>query len=589
VQARLKTQVSGHRYARLVTFRLPDYARSQRVLRAVVAVALIAGYAVTFPLLTPFLGPSVAVVGFAAVMVCAWLWGTTIGVLAGVAVSIANAVLYAVVLHMQSTLANAGVPLLVAVGLGALVGYLRDLRHKLAEQNAAIQRQADRDPLTSLLNRASLGRELERLVELSDSQTDVMCVLFIDLDRFKVVNDTLGHNVGDRVLQSVADRLAEHTRRGDLVGRLGGDEFVVVLKDIGHAGDAMAVARHVLSALSQPHDVCDDPVSVHASIGISLFPRDGRTFEELVGRADKAMYRVKWQGKNGVRFFGEDGREEASRMQLYRDLGAALGRGDLRLVYQPIVDLSSARVVKLEALVRWTHPELGPVAPTTVVALAEELGLTATLGRWVFESACRDAAAWPAVNGERPSVSVNVAPGHVIQAAFADHVLAALDSAGLSASRIELELTEEALLGQREEAVEGLARLRGHGVRIAIDDFGTGYSSLAYLRELPADTLKLDRVFIEALDTAPTQSAYNVVDAVVSLGHALGKTVVAEGVETHGQLDSVRHIGCDQAQGFFVARPAPLEALALDEIGQMIADSVSEAAIDEARILRLGS
>jgi diguanylate cyclase (GGDEF)-like protein len=546
---------------------------AERTVKYAVIAAATAAYVVGFPFLTQHIGNTVAVVSFAIVMGSAWLCGTRAGVVLAILTTAANTLLYWQFIGMAPTVGNVVVPLMVALGLGGLIGYLRDLRRELEHQNAAIQAQADRDVLTGLLNRSSLDRQLASLLELSDADADVIGVMFVDLDRFKAINDTLGHEAGDELLKSVAGRLTEHTRGGDLVGRLGGDEFVAVLKGIEGPEDAMTVAQHVLGALNEPHAVGTESVRMRASIGISFFPQDGRTVEELIGRADNAMYRVKWQGKNGVRFFGEGGREEVQRMRLRRDLGAALEGDAFTLVYQPIVDLDTGRTAALEALLRWHHAELGAVPPTTIVELAEELGLTGTLGRWVLASACRDAAAWTATDGtgEPPRVSVNISPSHAAQPGFAEDVLTALHGAGLAPEHLEIELTEEALLGHRDAALGHLARLRSLGVRIAIDDFGVGYSSLAYLREIPADVLKLDRVFIQALDTLPLDGAYDVVAAVVSLGHALGKTVVAEGVETCGQLDSIRRIGCDQAQGYLIARPAPLDALQLPRPDELAA------------------
>lgn len=573
-------------------FKLPGYSLERRPLRVVAAMLPLAFYIGGFGLLTSVMGPSAAVVGFAAVAVVAWLWGAWIGALGGLLMGAASPFLYAYVQQTAPTVGNAGAPIVVAIGLGVLVGYLRDLRYQLVEQNATIRHHADRDGLTGLLNRVSLMRELEKLIELSDTTSDVFGVLFLDLDRFKVINDTLGHAAGDQLLRSVASRMTEHTRGGDLLGRLGGDEFVAVLKGTAKAEGAMTVAHHLLTALATPHDVGNEAVKLQASIGISLYPRDGHTAEDLISRADNAMYRVKWQGKNGARFFGEGGREEARRLILYRSLRSAIEHEEVTLAYQPIIDLASGKVAAVEALLRWTHPEVGPVAPPTAIELAAELGLTAALGRVVLARACRDAAQWPRVDGRAPIVSVNVSPTHVAQPGFADVVQQVLAETGLRPQRLGLELTEEALLQHRDAALTELARLKELGVRIAIDDFGVGYSSLAYLRELPADVLKLDRVFIQALDATPEEGADDVVRAVVSLGHALGKVVVAEGVETRGQFESVTGIGCDMAQGYFIARPAPLASLDLPSAAQVL-EAVRQAADVEAgggaRVYRLGS
>lgn len=273
-------------------------------------------------------------------------------------------------------------------------------------------------------------------------------------------------------------------------------------------------------------------------------------------------------------------------MRLSRDLRPALEAGAMRLVYQPIYDPVAKRVTSLEALLRWTHPELGPVPPPTIVEVAEEQDLTAVLGRQVLTTACRDARNWSDPDGNPPTVSVNVSPLHVAQPGFAMQVLEVLSDTGLDPKRLTLELTEEALLRHRETSLGDLAALRAKGVRIAIDDFGVGYSSLAYLRDLPADVLKLDRVFIEALDASPSSDASEVVRAVVSLGHALGKTVIAEGVETKGQYEGVASIGCDEVQGYYIARPAPLEDLDLGTV-QVPSDDGAPESDPGACILRL--
>ena len=379
-----------------------------------------------------------------------------------------------------------------------------------------------------------------------------MAVLCLDLDRFKPVNDTLGHPVGDALLRAVAARLLACVREGDTAARLGGDEFAVLQAGAGQPEAAGALARRLVEALSAPYEVLGHQVVVGASVGVALAPGDGRDPDELLKRADMALYRAKADGRGTFRSFepGMDARLQARRL-LELDLRKALAAGELELHYQPLVDLRTGAVSALEALLRWRHPARGLVPPGEFVPLAEEIGLIVPVGGWVLRRACADAAGWP--GGVRVAVNLSAAQfrGRELVAA----VVGALAAAGLAPARLELEITETVLLRDGEATLATLRELRALGVRIAMDDFGTGYSSLGYLRSFPFDKIKIDRCFVRDLGASADCEA--IVRAVTGLGGSLGIATTAEGVETEEQLERLRAEGCDEAQGFHLGRPMP--------------------------------
>jgi diguanylate cyclase (GGDEF)-like protein/PAS domain S-box-containing protein len=423
---------------------------------------------------------------------------------------------------------------------------------------AQLRHLAFHDPLTGLANRslffARLGDAIWRVRE--SGMRHRYAVLFVDLDRFKIVNDSLGHGVGDELLVAVAGLLGGCVRPGDTVARLGGDEFAMLLERVNGAEEAAAVADRLQRALAGSIRLAEHEVYTTASIGIALGETTYERPEEVLRDADSAMYRAKELGKARHHLFDPSMLARAvSLLKLETDLRRALERHEFALVYQPMVELATGRAVGLEALVRWDHPERGRVNPTDFIGVAEDTGMIGPLGDWVIGEACRQAAAWLAL-GALPlgaSVAVNLSAKQLARPGLDATIERALDAAGLPAERLELEITESVLMDNPEAAAAALRRLRGRGMRIAIDDFGTGFSSLGYLARLPIDKLKIDRVFVSRLASgAPDQA---VVRTIVALGASLGMEVVAEGVESEEQRMILSALGCTRAQGFLFARP----------------------------------
>jgi len=433
---------------------------------------------------------------------------------------------------------------------------IRDLSER-EEIERRMRQLATHDTLTGLPNRALLHERLQATIDACAPGASV-AVLFLDLDRFKVVNDSFGHELGDELLCEVAARLRRVLRPGDTIARLGGDEFVVVAPCGRGADDAAHIGNRLLEVLTAPVRVGAQDVTVGASIGISLFPQDAATRDLLFQTADTAMYSAKSAGRNRYRFFEPGMTAQAqARMALEMALRPALARGEFELAFQPRIDLRSMAVVGLEALIRWNHPLLGRVAPGDFIGIAEETGLIDAIGRWVLHEACRATQGLIARFGKPVRVSVNVSARQLAQAGFVGEVRAALEATGLAPSHLELELTESALIEDMERTAAMLGELQALGVKIAVDDFGTGYSGLAYLRRFPIDVLKLDRSFV--LQDDGRISAFDFVKAFVDMAHALRMSVVAEGVETAEVLDFLRAADCDEAQGYLLARPMPIE------------------------------
>jgi len=435
---------------------------------------------------------------------------------------------------------------------------IRDLSER-EEAERRLRHLATHDSLTGLPNRTLLHERLQGALDACAGDAAV-AVLFLDLDRFKEINDSFGHDLGDVLLCEVAQRLRSVVRPQDTLARLGGDEFVVVAPCAGGAADAGGVAARLLELLGAPVRVGTQDVIIGASIGISLYPRDAATRDALFQTADTAMYRAKAAGRNRYRFFEAAMTAQAqARMALEMSLRPALARGEFELAFQPRIDLRSMAVVGLEALIRWNHPQLGRVAPGEFIAIAEETGLITEIGRWVLHEACRATQALVARYGKPVRVSVNVSARQLAQGGFVGEVRGALEASGLAPRHLELELTESTLIDDMERTAAMLGELQALGVKIAVDDFGTGYSGLAYLRRFPIDVLKLDRSFV--LQDDGRISAFDFVKAFVDMAHALRMSVVAEGVETDEVLDFLRAADCDEAQGYLLARPMPLEAV----------------------------
>ncbi|MBN9387224.1 MAG: EAL domain-containing protein [Chloroflexi bacterium] len=423
--------------------------------------------------------------------------------------------------------------------------------------------QAKHDALTGLPNRLMLEESLEKALEDAKRKKHQVAVLFIDLDRFKMINDSLGHTVGDALLQQVACRLQKGVRFTDIVARQGGDEFVIVLSVVKNLQSVNRIAESLLKALQEPFIVSGQELYISASIGISLYPTHGENVTEILRHADNAMYKVKDQGKNNFRFFVKDMDEsEQRRLWLMTQLHKALELGELLLHYQPQVDIEQAKLVGLEALIRWNHRELGLVSPGEFIPLAEETGLIIPIGAWVMEEACRQAVEWQNRGLPPVRVSVNVSALQFGRDDFIDTVLHALDKSGLDPQWLELELTEGLLLGDTHSIAAKLNQLKEIGVYLAIDDFGTGYSSLRYLQQLPIDTLKIDQSFVRTLGTvqeSPKTKA--LLKTIAMLGHNLDMRVIAEGVETSQQLDYLEEIGCQEIQGYYISRPLRVQEL----------------------------
>jgi diguanylate cyclase (GGDEF)-like protein len=382
-------------------------------------------------------------------------------------------------------------------------------------------------------------------------------VLCLDLDRFKHVNDTLGHSIGDALLRAVTERLVGCVRDTDTVARLGGDEFAIIQASGEGGADASTLAQRVIDAVSPPYDLDAHQVVVGVSIGIAVAPEDGAQPDELLKNADLALYRAKTDGRGIYRFFEAemDARMQARRA-LEADLRRALSIGEFELYYQPLVNVKSREITGFEALLRWHHPERGLVLPEEFISVAEEIGLMVPLGEWVLRRACQEAATWPAgIN-----VSVNLSPVQFKSRNLVTAVTTALSSAALSASRLDLEITEALLLEGSESTLATLHQLRDLGARISMDDFGTGYSSLSYLRSFPFDKIKIDRSFIRNL--GEEKSSIAIVRAVTGLGISLGMTTTAEGVETDEQFEKLRAEGCTEVQGYLFSQPRPASELA---------------------------
>ncbi|MGE3066534.1 MAG: PAS-domain containing protein [Hyphomicrobiaceae bacterium] len=417
---------------------------------------------------------------------------------------------------------------------------------------ARIVHMALHDTMTGLANRTHLGDRLEQALARAQ-RGEMIAVHLIDLDHFKNVNDTLGHHAGDTLIRMVAERLSALVRETDTVGRMGGDEFAVVQTGISHPADATRLADRIIAEVAAPYEIDGHNAVIGTSIGIAVGPDDGLTPELLMRNADLALYRAKGRGRNGYCFF-ESGMDAQMRERraLECDMRRALVAGEFELFYQPIVTLKDDRVSGFEALIRWNHPVRGMIVPSEFIPLAEEIGFIVPLGEWVIRQACATAARWP---GDL-KIAVNLSPAQFRSSGLAHVVLGALASSGLPASRLEIEITETALLGASDAAVAILNQLRDIGVRIAMDDFGTGFSSLSHLKTFPFDKIKIDRSFV--MDVTEGTGSLNIVRAVASLGIGLGMETTAEGVETQEQLDAVRSEGCTEMQGYLFSKPLPI-------------------------------
>jgi diguanylate cyclase (GGDEF)-like protein/PAS domain S-box-containing protein len=444
-------------------------------------------------------------------------------------------------------------------GIRGVVITSRDVseRHK-AEKRA--QYFSQHDGLTGLPNRVLMQDRLHQAISQARRAGGQVALMFIDLDRFKTVNDSFGRVIGDTLLKQVAERLTTCLRDTDTVARLGGDEFTIMLPDAASAQVVGEVAQRVLSEFSRPFSDGEQELYVSASIGISLFPRDGSDPDELVKHADRAMYSAKDSGRNSYRYFTEDlNREVREKVMLESGLRRAIHRGELRLFYQPTIDLTTNQVIGAESLVRWQHPSLGLILPAKFIPVAEESDLIVELGEWVLRAACEQLRAWQR-EGFALKVAVNVSARQFRRGNLADRVVAAMVASHVDPRLVEIELTESAVMHDAEASISTLERLKSHGISISIDDFGIGYSNMRYLNRLPLDILKIDQSLIRDITTDNNEAA--IVRAIIGLARNLNIKVLAEGVEDDTQLSFLNQYGCNYGQGFLFGKPLAPEAFA---------------------------
>lgn len=604
-------------------------------IRRLTPLLLWAVYLAGYPWLVGLVGSYAPLVGLVPVAVSGWLFGATTGLLAGLCGY----------LLVQARLIGLGMsewhpagyltiehlfPLIAYAGTGLVTGWLSYLQYNLRHARA-ISLRARVDPLTGTLTRATFEERLQRELAEAEAAGSGLALLFVDLDRFKFVNDTYGHDVGDKLLREVGRLLRENVRTNDLVGRVGGDEFMVALIGVTDEAAAAQVARGLVRELSSPVMIEQRELQVSASIGISLYPRDGINSEELLHSADAAMYQVKERGKNSFHFSTLEARTRIGRrLDLERKLRRAVADNEFEIVYQPQVRLADSAVVGFEALLRWRSPELGMISPGEFIPVAEEAGLIGSIGHWTLRESALQLKAWQRSGLMPVRMAVNVSTLQFHQSDFVDTVKGALSDSGISPGLLEIELTENVLVQDDDLAMRTLRRLERLGVRTALDDFGTGYSSLAYLQELPIGSLKIDRSFVKNL-TAPSIGAmaddfgfygnyeprsgaaggesgatYSrlemplrkqlyggapIVEAIIAMAHKLGKKLVAEGVETAYQRDYLRRLKVDIAQGYFYSRPlSPLQAeeLLRNATRRAAAEAERRAAEENTTSLGLG-
>ncbi len=556
-------------------------------------------YLLAYPMLQDTLGTYARLVGLLLVAASGWTWGVVGGVIAGVLGFTllelrSSEVLSTALIATYSLDSNRVFEVLAFIGTGLGVGFLQRIRRTLVQERA-LSKRAQVDPLTGAYTRATFEERLSELLEQAKASEETLALLFVDLDRFKFVNDTYGHDIGDKLLREVGRIIRQNVRGHDLVGRVGGDEFTVALVNVKDERAAAAVARSLVRELNAPIQIDNRELQVSASIGIGLFPRDGHDPESLLQSADAAMYQVKERGKNAYVFSTVEVRTRLSRrLELERQLRRALQDNQLEVVYQPQVRLSDSQLCGLEALLRWRSPELGLVSPGEFVPVAEEAGMIAPIGHWMLREAALQQREWIRQDLVPVRVAVNVSTVQFHQVNFLDTVKGALADSGIPPHLLEIEVTESVLVRDYQLALRTLLKLERLGVPTALDDFGTGYSSLAYLQKLPIKTLKIDRSFVQSLHPRPLEATVKmtdgsgglhhggvdalelgavrpkssgvsevvkhpspgpIIEAICAMAHKLDKLVVAEGIETAYQRDFLRRLGVDLAQGYFFARP----------------------------------
>jgi diguanylate cyclase (GGDEF)-like protein len=470
--------------------------------------------------------------------------------------------------HQANRIADLGTILLLVLA-AAVIGVLAWRVHRSRVQAAArLAHQALHDPLTGLPNRALLAEHLQAALARATRHQEPVVLLYLDLDDFKVVNDTLGHHAGDQLLVAVAGRLHACLRPGDTPARMGGDEFTVLLADIASPHEVIGIAERLREQLRAPFALDGHRVVVNASIGITDSTTGGTSADELLRSADLAMYEAKRQGKGRHAVFAPAMDQRAQeRLELEADLRAALEHEEFQLHYQPILDLDTGAIIQLEALVRWQHPRRGLLPPAQFIPLAEQIGLIVPLGAWILAQACRQAAAWQHRHHRQPpvAVSVNLSARELHQPDLAARIAQTLAETGLDPERLHLEITESSMVDNPDVAIATLQALRDLGVHLAVDDFGTGFATLSSLKHLPADCLKIDRSFVDGLGQDAQDTA--IVHAVIAFAKMLGLRITGEGIETPQQFEQLRALGCDYGQGYYFAKPLPstgIDALLAD-------------------------
>lgn len=443
---------------------------------------------------------------------------------------------------------------------GAVTGAVLTFRdvtqtHAMAQKMSHL---AQHDFLTGLPNRMLLNDRLHQAIGYANRHGSQLSILFLDLDNFKHINDSLGHSTGDKLLQSVAQRLVEQVRHSDTVSRQGGDEFVILVLEDAHAENAAITAEKILQALAQPHHVAEHELHITTSIGISLYPADGDDADALIKNADTAMYHAKKKGRDNYQFFNSEMNVRAvERQSIEADLRRAIEREEFVLHYQPKVNLESGAITGAEALIRWLHPRKGMIFPETFISVAQDCGLIIPIGRWVLRQACRQAKIWLEQRMPPICIAVNISAMEFRHKDFLEGARTVLQETGFEARFLEIELTESVLMRNAESSIVILQALKEMGVQLAVDDFGTGYSSLSYLSQFPIDVLKIDQSFVQGISANTDNGA--IVSAVISMGTSLGQKVIAEGVETQEQLSFLTAHHCHEGQGYLFSRPVPAD------------------------------
>jgi diguanylate cyclase (GGDEF)-like protein len=456
----------------------------------------------------------------------------------------------------------AALPLFAVIGgrISRLRLRLRTSNEELRSALGAVRQMATHDHLTGLPNRVLFNEELQRSLARAERHDRPVSLFFMDLDRFKNINDTLGHQFGDRVLQEAGKRLLACVREGDIIARLGGDEFVLLVEEIGDASILTEIARKLLAAVSEIGTIDGQELNVSLSIGICTYPFDGRDAKTLLAGADIAMYRAKERGRNGFCLYSAELQSHTpEKLALEAGLRHGLERGEFRVFYQPKIDIASGEITGVEALLRWQHPEKGLLLPEKFIHLAEETGLIVPIGLWTLREVCMRAKAWKEAGVPRLPIAVNLSANQFHQEELVPQLAEILKSTGIDADILELEITESMVMKDPDQAVKLMHKLRGMGVRLTIDDFGTGYSSLGYLKRFPINSLKVDRSFVRDLPHSRDDIA--ITRAVIAMAHSLQMNVIAEGVELKEQLDTLRNEGCDEFQGYICRPPLAEEDL----------------------------